>query len=206
MNRLFPLPGTACMLSLSRVRLLVTPWTVACQALLSMGFSRQECWSGLPFPPSGYLPNPGIKPTSLGSPALASDFFTTASPGKPPTFLLAMSLRSPQWSLPHGGIHHSPFLPQLSHLLCSPRAPSSRITALMAMYDQCLCLPQSLTSMSFPRQSLHLSCFHCSSHCLPMNICQISNNNNILCAGDFMTPLLSMISLIYSSLLSPFLR
>ena len=53
--------------SLSRVRLFVTPWTVAYQAPQSMGFSRQECWSGLPFPSSGDLPDPGIEP---GSPAL----------------------------------------------------------------------------------------------------------------------------------------
>ena len=46
---------------------LVTPWTVACQTLLSMGFSRQEYWSGLPFPFPGDLPDPGIEP---GSPAL----------------------------------------------------------------------------------------------------------------------------------------
>ena len=52
---------------LSRVRLFVTPWTVVYQAPLSMGFSRQEYWSGLPFPPPGDLPNPGIEP---GSPAL----------------------------------------------------------------------------------------------------------------------------------------
>ena len=53
--------------SLSRVRLFATPWTVANQAPLSMGFSRQEYWSGLPFPSPGDLPNPGIEP---GSPAL----------------------------------------------------------------------------------------------------------------------------------------
>ena len=62
---------------LSRVRLFVTLWTVAHQALLSMGFSRQEYWSGLPCPPSGALPDPGIKPASLMSPALAGRFFTT---------------------------------------------------------------------------------------------------------------------------------
>ena len=49
---------------LSRIGLFVTLWTVACQAPLSMGFPRQEYWSGLPFPPLGYLPNPGIKPVS----------------------------------------------------------------------------------------------------------------------------------------------
>ena len=52
------------MTKLSRVRLFETPWTVALQAPLSMGFPRQEHWSGLPFPSSGDCPNPGIKPTS----------------------------------------------------------------------------------------------------------------------------------------------
>ena len=57
---------------LSRVRLFATPWTVAYQASLSMGFSRQEYWSGLPFPSPGDLPNPEIK---LRSPALEADAF-----------------------------------------------------------------------------------------------------------------------------------
>ena len=57
-----------------------TPQTVACQAPLSMGFSWQEYWSGLPFPPPGNLPDPGIE---AASPALAGRFFTTASPGDP---------------------------------------------------------------------------------------------------------------------------
>ena len=63
----------------SRVRLFATLWTAARQAPLSMGFSRQECWSGLPCPPPGDLPNPGIKPVSLSSPALAGGFFTTSA-------------------------------------------------------------------------------------------------------------------------------
>ena len=58
----------------------VTPWTVTCQAPLSMECSRQEYWGGLPFPPSGDLPDPGIKPAS---PALAGRLFTTTPPGKP---------------------------------------------------------------------------------------------------------------------------
>ena len=53
---------------LSRVQLLATPWTVACQAPLSMGFSRQEYWSGLPFPSPGDLPDSGIEPKSPVSP------------------------------------------------------------------------------------------------------------------------------------------
>ena len=69
--------------SLSRVRFFVTPWTVAHQAPPSMGFSRQEYWSGLPFPSPGDLPDPGIKPTSPVSPALAGEFLATVAPGKP---------------------------------------------------------------------------------------------------------------------------
>ena len=59
------------------------PWTVACQTPLSMAFSRQEYWSGLPFPPPRDLPDPGIKPASLASPAVAGILFTTEPPGKP---------------------------------------------------------------------------------------------------------------------------
>ena len=57
----------------------VNPWTVARQAPLSMRFSRQEYWSGLPFPSLGNLANPGLEPTSLKSPALAGRFFTTST-------------------------------------------------------------------------------------------------------------------------------
>ena len=59
-------------------------WTVAHQASLSMGFSRQECWSGLSFPSLGDLPHPQVKPTSL---TLAGGLFTTEPPGKPPLSL-----------------------------------------------------------------------------------------------------------------------
>ena len=64
--------------SLSRVRLFVTPWTVAYQAPLSMEFSRQEYWSGLPCPP-GDLPDPGVEPRS---PALQADALLSEPPGK----------------------------------------------------------------------------------------------------------------------------
>ena len=67
------------MYMLSRVRLSVTPWTVAHQAPLSMGFPRQEYWSGLPFPSPGDLHNPGIKPLYLTSPALTGGSFTTST-------------------------------------------------------------------------------------------------------------------------------
>ena len=65
---------------LNRVRLFVTPWTVAYQAPPSMGFSRQGYWSGLPFPSPGDLPDPGIE---LGSLALQADASTSEPPGKP---------------------------------------------------------------------------------------------------------------------------
>ena len=67
--------------SLSCVRLFVTPWTVAHQAPLSV-FPRQEYWSGLPFSPPGYLPDPGIEPVSLMSLTLVGEIFTTEPPKK----------------------------------------------------------------------------------------------------------------------------
>ena len=69
----------ACMpVHFSRVQLSVIPWTIARQASLSMGFSRQEYWRGLPFPPPGTLLDPGIEPVSLMSPALVGWFLTTS--------------------------------------------------------------------------------------------------------------------------------
>ena len=65
--------------------LFVTSWTVAHQALLSMGFSRQECWNGLPFPSPGDLPDPGFKPVSPGSSALTDGLLPTEPLGKPRT-------------------------------------------------------------------------------------------------------------------------
>ena len=62
---------------------LCNPMNCNLQASLSMGFSRQEYWSGLPFPPPGDLPDPGIQPSSPVSPALAGRLFTTEPPGKP---------------------------------------------------------------------------------------------------------------------------
>ena len=72
---------------LSRVRLFATPWTGAYQAPQFMEFSRQEYWSGLPFPSPRDLPDPGIKPMSFMSPALAGGFFTTSAAWEvPPAF------------------------------------------------------------------------------------------------------------------------
>ena len=69
--------------SLSCVQLFVTPWTVARQAPLSMEFSRQEYWSGLPFPTPGDLPDPVVEPASLMSPELQADSLPSEPLGKP---------------------------------------------------------------------------------------------------------------------------
>ena len=81
------------MYSLSCARLFATPWTVAYQAPLSTGFSRQEYWSGLPFPPAGDLPNPGIEP---GPPALQADFFISTRKQAPIYLDLAASTQEQQ--------------------------------------------------------------------------------------------------------------
>ena len=80
----------------SRIRLFVTPWTVACQAPPSMGFSRQEYWSGVPFPSPGDLPNPGMEP---GSPALQAGSLLSELPGKPYFQFMRIHLKSPLPSL-----------------------------------------------------------------------------------------------------------
>ena len=82
----------------SPVRLFATPWTVACQAPLSMGFSRQEHWSGLPFPSPGDLPNPGIKP---GSPTLQVDSLPAEPPGKKVKLLSCVRLFATPWTVAH---------------------------------------------------------------------------------------------------------
>ena len=83
------------MKSLSRVRLFATPWTEAYQAPPSMGFSRQEYWSGLPFPSPGDLPDPGIEP---GSPAFQADALTSEPPGKPYMFYMLSKILA-TWEL-----------------------------------------------------------------------------------------------------------
>ena len=74
----------------------LTPWTVAHQAPLSMGFSRQEYWSGLPFPSPGDLPKPGIKPRS---PALQADALTSEPPGKPGYNSIPMAYLFYDWEM-----------------------------------------------------------------------------------------------------------
>ena len=82
-----------CMLScFCWVWLFAIPWTLACQVPLSMKFSRQEDWSGLPCPPPGHLPDPGIEPTSITSPAVAGGFFTTRATWEAHTYTYIHSL------------------------------------------------------------------------------------------------------------------
>ena len=83
-----------CVLSrFSHVRLFATLWTVACQATVSMGFSRQEYWSGLPCPPPGYLPDPGIEPKSFMYPYWQEGSLPLAPPGKPLTYYNSVQLQ-----------------------------------------------------------------------------------------------------------------
>ena len=111
-------PNTNCSLLLLSFSCQVMPdsfvilWIITCQAPLSMGFPRQECWSGLPFPSPGNLPRPGIK---LMSSALAGGIFTTESPEKPRRFTMNHKL----WceTVSHGMIlfiNVKPRLPQRS--------------------------------------------------------------------------------------------
>ena len=76
---------------LSRVQLFATPWTVACQASLSMEFSRQECWSGLPFPSPGDLPDPGIE---VRPPILQADSLPAEPSENPDIVLININITS----------------------------------------------------------------------------------------------------------------
>ena len=87
-----PVPSPMhCMCMLSRVQLFATSWTVACQSPLSMGFSRQEYWCGLPGPPPGNLHNPEIELMSACISCFAGGFFPTEPPGKPTEYLFPHS-------------------------------------------------------------------------------------------------------------------
>ena len=96
-----------CVCALSHVQFFATPWTAAHQAPLSMEFSRQDYWSGLPLPTPGALPDPGIEPDSPASLVMAGRFFTPEPPGKPIHVTLkkqdhhpGSQLRSSSWSPP----------------------------------------------------------------------------------------------------------
>ena len=102
------MPLCVYLCELSRVWPFATPWTVAHQAPLSMGFSRQEYWSGLPFSPPGHLPHPAMELEYLASPALAGRFFTTSATWEALMVVafLPRQLKSPSvlaWRIPGTG-------------------------------------------------------------------------------------------------------
>ena len=103
---------------LIHVWLFVTPWTVAQQAPLSMGFSRQAHWSGLPLPSAGNLLNLGIEPEALMSPALAGGFFTSSPTFADPCQFHINSILVWTQSVPS---HSPPFFPPLYAVLMSER-------------------------------------------------------------------------------------
>ena len=97
--RSYPVCCNVCVLSHSQ--LFVAPGTISYQDPLPMEFSRQEYWSRVPFPSPGYLPDPGIKPSSPASHELMGKFFTTVPPGKPFTEMFCpkfATLQLPKWS------------------------------------------------------------------------------------------------------------
>ena len=122
--------------SFSHVRILVTPWTVACQAPPSMRFSRLEYWRGLPFPPPGDRPNPGFEP---GSPALQADSSPSAPPGKP---------------LPGRGHVHSEQMNTQSYISCHGFKSAGFKSVLFSVTPNPSLLPHTFLGPTDPSWSL----------------------------------------------------
>ena len=138
----------ACMLSC--VWHFLAHWTVACQAPLSLGFSRQEYWNVLPFPTPGYPPKAEIKPVSLASPALAGRFFTTSTTGKTSSVQFSRSVVSDSLR-PHEQQHARPPCPSPSPRACSNSCPLNQwchpiISPSIIPFSSCL--------QSFPTSGL----------------------------------------------------
>ena len=113
-----------CVLScFSSVQLLVTPWTAAHQTPLSMGFSRQEYWSGLPCPPPGDLPDSGTEPMSPVSPAMQVDSLPLSQPGKPLPYCPSLRRRKNWYSLSKTATITSSRWPSLTSLGREMRCP-----------------------------------------------------------------------------------
>ena len=132
-----------CVLSrFSCVQLYVILWTLALQAPLSMGYCRQEYWSGLSCPPPGDLPDPGIEPSSLTSPALAGRFLTTSD-----TFAVVVQPLSPAWLFvtPWTALQASPCLTISRSLL-----KFMSIELVIPCNHLVLCCPLLLLSSIFP--------------------------------------------------------
>ena len=133
--------------SFSRVQLFATPWTVARQAPLSMGFSRQEYRNGLPCPPPGDLPNAEIKPLSLMSPAVAGRFFTTSATWEAPS-QWDVTLKEQGWICSFRGFH-SILRKNLNELCCQLNTNTSQE------------LPFFLKSLGGPLRILPIFPFRC---------------------------------------------
>ena len=122
----------------SHIRLFLTPWTIVCQGPLSVGFSRQEYWSGLPCAPVGDLQNSGIKP---GSPALQAYSLPSEPPGKPLTLIRAMEMNrhSRVWGL------------QVGHLKVSGKAPLPARPVTEGIWEAFLLFRPQRCQWEFPR-------------------------------------------------------
>ena len=132
----------------SCVQLFSTLWTLACQAPLSLEFSRQEYQSGLPFPPPGDLPDPGIEPVLLTPPALAGRFFTTCATWEAITKII---MKVKVKSLSRVRLFETPWTVQPTRLLCPQDFPSNS-TGM-----DCHFLLQGI----FPTQGLNLALPYC---------------------------------------------
>ena len=141
------------------------PWTVALQAPLSMGFSRQEHWSGLLFPPPGGLPNPGTEPES---PALQADSLPSEPPGKPNPWLVVRAKRAlgvgGNIFLPQSGSCH--FLLYLGDNMKSAQ-PFFLLAVLGLRCDTCRLLYFRCTGLVSPWHVANLNPLHCKVNSLP---------------------------------------
>ena len=159
--------------SLSRVQLFVTPWTVVYPVSPSMGFSRQEYWSGLPFPSPGDLPDPGIEPEF---PALSADALPSEPPGKYTKtcmwiFIAALFIIAKTWKQPRcpsmsewiNKLQHDPLYYSMEYYLAHTTKKSSQTTYKHGEGTsllQCLRLPTSAAGgkSSVPGQGTKILC------------------------------------------------
>ena len=119
--------------SLRFVQLFATPWTVACQSPLSMGFSRQAYWSGLPFPSPGDLPNPGIEPRS---PVLQADTLSSEPPGKSKNTGVGCHSLLQEIFLTHGLNPGLPHYRQMLYRLSHQGSPREQVEKRKPLHSQ----------------------------------------------------------------------
>ena len=153
------------MLSLQSCPTLYRPWTVGRQSPLSMGFSRQEYWSGLPFPSPGNLPDPGIKPAFLLSPALAGGFFTTRATWDANVVLIIV-----MWKILDRNIFQ--FLPLMTWVLqCPPCVLYFCLISCLGILDFLLMCHSSQFLHSCPSVPLFCIPWDGESESLPVHGC-----------------------------------